>query len=56
MVKAMVQRKKGAWKEILGARDNVANERCMEACKKEKSKEERERGAEDETSYLNQGN
>ena len=36
MVKAMVQRKKGAWKEILGARDNVANERCMEACKKEK--------------------
>ena len=38
MVKAEVKRRKTAWKEILGVRDEVARERCMEAYKEEKKK------------------
>ena len=34
----MVERKEGAWKEVLGARDEVAKERCMETYKEEKRK------------------
>ena len=38
MVKAEVKRRKTAWKEILGVRDEVAKERCVEAYKEEKKK------------------
>ena len=30
-VKAQVERKEVAWKEVLGARNETAKERCMEA-------------------------
>ena len=33
MVKAAVERKEAAWKEVLGARDEVANERRLELYK-----------------------
>ena len=35
---AAVERKKVAWKEVLGSRDEVAKEKCMEAYKAEKVK------------------
>ena len=35
-VKAAVKRKKAAWEELLGARDEEAKERCMEVYNKEK--------------------
>ena len=34
-VKAAVKRKEDAWKEVLGARDEVARERCLEVYKEE---------------------
>ena len=37
-VKALVRRKEVAWKEVLGARNEDAKERCMEAYKEEKRK------------------
>ena len=37
-VKAAVRRKEAAWEEVLAARDEEAKERCMEACREEKSK------------------
>ena len=33
-----MERKEGAWMEVLGAKDEVAKERCMEVYKKEKGK------------------
>ena len=30
MIKVAIERKEAAWKEVLGARDEGANERCME--------------------------
>ena len=38
MVKTKVERKEAAWKEVLGARDEVAKERYMEFYKEEKRK------------------
>ena len=35
-VKAVVKRKKAAWKEVLGARDKDAKERSMEVYREEK--------------------
>ena len=40
-VKAVVKRKEDAWKEVLGARDEVARERCLETYKEEKRKVKR---------------
>ena len=37
MVKDAVERKEVAWREVLGARDEVAKDRCMEAYKEEKA-------------------
>ena len=34
-VKAAVKRKEDAWKEVLGAKDEVARERCLEVYKEE---------------------
>ena len=36
VVKDGVERKEAAWKEVLGAKDEVAKERCAEVSKKEK--------------------
>ena len=36
MVKVSVERKEGAWKMVLGARDEVAKEKCIEVYKEEK--------------------
>ena len=38
MVKAAVERREGVWKEGKGARNEFANERCMEVYKEEKRK------------------
>ena len=35
-IKAAVQRKEDAWKEMLGARDKDATERCLKVYKEEK--------------------
>ena len=40
-VKAAVKRKEGAWKQVLGARDESAKERCMGAYREEKRKRKR---------------
>ena len=40
-VKGVVKRKKAAWKEVLGAREEDAKERCMEAYKEENRKVKR---------------
>ena len=34
MIKAVVERKEAAWKKVLGAKDEVAKERCMVTKKK----------------------
>ena len=36
MVKAAFERKEIAWKEVFGARDEIAKDRCMENYKEEK--------------------
>ena len=36
MVKIAVERKEAAWKEVLGARDAAAKDRCIEVYKEEK--------------------
>ena len=33
VVKAAVERKEAAWKEVLGAREDIAKDRCMEVYK-----------------------
>ena len=38
MVKGAVERMKAAWKEVLGAKDEVAKDRFMEVYKKKKVK------------------
>ena len=40
-VKAAVKRKADAWKDVLGARDEDARERCLEDYKEEKRKVKR---------------
>ena len=40
-VKAAVKRKKDAWKEVLGARDEDAKERCLQFYKEKKRKVKR---------------
>ena len=40
-VKGVVKRKEAAWKEVLGAREEDAKERCMEAYKEENRKVKR---------------
>ena len=40
-VKAAVKRNKDVWKEVLGARDEDARERCLEVYKEEKRKVKR---------------
>ena len=40
-VKAVIMRKEVAWREMLGARDEAAKERCLEVYKKEKRKVKR---------------
>ena len=35
MVKAAVERKEAAWKEVLGAKDEAAKDRCMETYKED---------------------
>ena len=35
-LKAVIKRKEDAWKQVLGARDEAAKERCMEAYREEK--------------------
>ena len=47
-VKATVNKKENAWKEVLGARDKDARERCMEAYKEKKRKVKRSIWNEDE--------
>ena len=37
-VKSAVKRKEDAWKDVLGARDEDARERCLEVYKEEKKK------------------
>ena len=37
----MVERKEAAWKEVLGAREEVRKERCMEAYREEERKVKR---------------
>ena len=34
VVKSAVEKEEAAWKEVLGAGDEVAKETCMEACKR----------------------
>ena len=41
VVKAAVERKEARWKEVLGARNEAANYRCMEVYKEEKRKVKR---------------
>ena len=41
VVKVAVERKEAAWREALRARDNVAEERCMEVYNEEKEKVKR---------------
>ena len=38
MAKTTIERKETAWKEVLGARNEVTKERCMEAYKEEMRK------------------
>ena len=40
-MKGVVKKKEAAWKEVLGARDENAKERCMEAYRVEKRKVKR---------------
>ena len=40
-VKAAIRRKEAAWKEVLGASDKEAKERCIYAYKEEKRKVKR---------------
>ena len=40
-VKAVVKRREDAWKELLGAIDEDAGERCLEVSKEEKRKVKR---------------
>ena len=37
-LKAVIKIKEDAWKQVLGARDEAAKERCMEAYREEKIK------------------